>query len=114
MTLSENQYAPKFIRAAKANATTRPCWPPSAPPTNSSTPLSRPRSAAVFRVLLRNESPLFVRQSRENNKLHGATVPVDDGGHEGVRASVRVTKVSASRWTRRRWSVPRKLSAYSL
>src|SRR5688500_3156794 len=49
--LSENQYEPRFISAAKMNAMTIPFWPPSKSPIKSSMPRSRPSSSAVFNPL---------------------------------------------------------------
>ncbi len=46
--LSENQYDPKFMMAANANAMTRPFEPPSQSPSASNTALMSPRSNAVL------------------------------------------------------------------
>ena len=46
--LSENQYEPKFMRAAKPNAMMSPFEPPTSSPITSTSPLISPRSTAVF------------------------------------------------------------------
>ena len=49
--MSENQYEPKFVAAAKRKPIAIPCVPPSFSPMNRSNALSTPSNSAVLTVL---------------------------------------------------------------
>src|SRR4051794_18511882 len=69
--LSENQYEPKFISAAKISAITMPCWPPMAPPASTSSTVRAVSRTIVLSILLPMEGlllPLHAGPTRRNRK----------------------------------------------
>src|SRR6476659_7430786 len=66
--LSENQYDPRFMTAAKTNAIMRPFEPPATSPMTSNSPLRSPSSSAVFTPFAMIVDSILTRRAGEPNR----------------------------------------------